>query len=378
MNRAKGSISPMQSTQNALWHEAVARLRELEDEVKRVEELVLGRLSPHDRRAVVAAVRGAEPEPPTGPAPILSVPDAPRIVGGIRRHLDGDPLDALALGYPAGIADPDAPPERTRTACLTHHALNTARLAMFVGIHHGYQPSTVEVVGVCALLHDLGLEAVPAELFAKIGPLTPDDRRTLETHVIDGADRVRACHDIDGLLRTIVPAVVRQHHERTDGSGYPDGLDAPHIHEFARLVALAEAYETMVSPRPYKAAMLPHDAMTTLLFDAFGKGRPARLDRRLATSFVRALSLYPIGSAVRLEGGEIAQVVAANPDAPERPHVRVSWRPGGTPVDRPYVLDLRGARTAVAEALPLPRPRNGTEHHAPQPHEQDPETTHQG
>jgi len=342
----------MHPDEDAIWSEAFDRLRELEDEVKRMEEFV------QDRLAVTEAPGGSLP--PAGfrrtcaPEPVVRLGEVPRLVSEIGRRLDGDPLEALAFTYPPGAFASGAPPERIRRACLFHHSLNTARLAMYVGLRHGYQPSTVEVIGVCALVHDVGLEGISAELFAKPGPLTAAERSTLEAHAADGAERVRRCRDLDGLLRAIVPAVVRQHHERADGSGYPDGLDAPHIHEFAQLVALAEAYETMVSPRPYKPAMLPHDAMATLLLEAFGKGCPARLDRRLATSFVRALSLYPIGSGVRLQSGELGQVVGANPDAPDQPHVRVLRASDGSRLERPRVIDLRDAGLAVEQAVPLP------------------------
>jgi hypothetical protein len=96
--------------------------------------------------------------------------------------------------------------------------------------------------------------------------------------------------------------------------------------------------------------------MTTLLLEAFGKGGPERFDRRLATSFLRALSLYPIGSGVRLDSGEVGQVVGANPSSPDRPHVRVLWRPDGGKLKRPRVVDLRGESVAVAEAVALPPP----------------------
>lgn len=352
----------VRSDQSGLGQEAWAKLRELEDEVKRVEELVLRHLAP---AATVPEAAVGSPSPAMGapapeerrlaePAAVLTVREVPRLVADIRRQLDADPLHALALAYPPEALSGGEAPEKVRRACLLHHATNTARLAMFVARRHGYQPTTVDVIGACALVHDIGLERVAAELFVKPGPLTASERRDLEAHAAEGAEQVRSCGELEGLLCAVVPAVVRQHHERTDGSGYPDGLAAPHIHEFAQLIALAEAYETMVSPRPYKPARLPHEAMSTLLLEAFGKGCPARFDRRLAASFLRALSLYPIGSGVRLQTGEVGQVVGSNSDAPERPHVRLLWRPDGRRVERPRVIDLRAAGLAVAQAVPLP------------------------
>jgi len=350
----------MAAAEQTLWEEALARLRDLEEEVKRVEEMVVARL---------AEAGGNEPASPpatavgsaTAPARrSLLLDEAPRLVAQLRRQVHSDPLDVLAFRYPASCFDPERPPEELRASCLLHHALNTARLAMFVAQRHGYRPTTIEVVGLCGLLHDVGMEVVPADLFAKAAPLTEEERRQLEDHAPEGEERVRSCRQLAGLLRAVVPRVVRQHHERADGSGYPDGLDAPHIHEFARLVALAEAYETMVTPRPYKPARLPHEAMATLLLEAFGKNGPARYDRRLATAMLRALSLYPIGSGVELEDGSVGQVVESNPDAPEKPHVRLIRGPGGQSLPRAKVVDLRRAGTGVVRAIPWPPPGDKT------------------
>ena len=347
----------MAATERTLWEEALARLRELEEEVKRVEEMVVARLETQPGApSQLSAPATASGAPMGEPARSLLLRDAPRLVAQLRRQLQGEPLRVLALDYPPSCFDRSRPPEQARASCLLHHALNTARLAMFVAARHGYRPTSVEVVGLCGLLHDVGMEGVPAELFVKAGPLSEAERRRLQDHAPEGEERVRACHDLDGLLRAVVPRVVRQHHERTDGSGYPDGLDAPHIHEFARLVALAEAYETMVTPRPYKPARLPHDAMTALLLEAFGKSGPARYDRRLATAMLRALSLYPIGSGVVLEDGSRGQVVESNPEAPEKPHVRLLWGPGGRRLERPRVVDLRQAGVRIAKAIPWPPP----------------------
>lgn len=355
----------MPPTETQLWREVIGKLHELHDEVSRVEDLVNGELGIQAAAAEPQIVVPTAPSPflaaptphwgPAGAEPPVTVATATRLVARLRRELDADPLRALELAYPAGLFDPDSPPDRMQRDGLRVHAMNTARLAMYVAAHHGFEGSTVELIGLCALLHDVGMTRTPPELFAKAAPLTPADRALLEAHTIEGADLLEASPELDGLLRTVLAGVVRQHHERIDGSGYPNGVAAPHIHEFARLLALAEAYETMVTPRPYRRPCLPNEAMETLLLEAYGKaGRPARFDRRLAASFVRALSLYPIGSGVSLDSGETGQVVGANPDDPARPHVRILWGPDGQPLQRPRVIDLREAAVAVTRPLALP------------------------
>jgi putative nucleotidyltransferase with HDIG domain len=345
----------MQPSETQLWRDVLGRLTELQDEVQRVEELVHRRgAEPKAPSAHLAACRPRW-SPLGAPSPPITAESAPRLVARLRRQLDTDPLDGLALAYPLALFAPGVPPPRVQRECLSRHAIHTARLAMYVARAHGYEPSTVEVIGLCGLLHDVGMEATPPELFTKAGPLTGDEVSVLRAHTVEGFETLRADRRLDGLLRSVVARVVRQHHERVDGSGYPDGVAEPHIHEFARLVALAEAYEAMVTPRPYRAPCLPHEAMETLLLEAYGKaGRARRFDRPLAATFVRALSLYPIGSGVRLDTGETGQVVGSNPDAPERPFVRVLWSPSGEPLERPRVVDLREAPATVAAAVALP------------------------
>ena len=362
----------MQPSESGLWREVLGKLRELQDEMRHVEELVYAEIAEAPpASAAPPVVAPTAPSPYQARAPqhysplsaepaVITLATAPRLVGRIRRALDADPLRALDLSYPPELFAPGVPPDRVQRECLHRHALNTARLAMHVASHHGYEPSTVEAIGLCALLHDVGMAHTPPELFVKTGPLTPEEVEALQAHTVEGAEMLRADRELDGLLRAVVSAVVRQHHERADGSGYPDGLDAPHIHEFAHLLALVEAYETMVTPRPYRQPCLPNEAMETLLLEAFGRaGRPARFDQRLASAFVRALSLYPIGSGVCLATGEMGQVVGSNPDDPARPHVRVLWGQDGQPLERPHVVDLCAAGTPVRRAIALPAP--GTE-----------------
>ena len=355
----------MPPTETQLWREVLGKLHELHDEVQRVEDLVHGELGGEPADAEPHVVAPAAPSPflaapaphwgPAGAEPPVTVSTAARLVARIRRELEADPLHALALAYPAGLFAPETPPEQMQREGLRVHAMNTARLAMYVAAHHGFEPSTVDLIGLCALLHDVGMTRTPPELFAKAAPLTSAERFLLEAHTIEGADLLDASPELGGLLRTVLSGVVRQHHERIDGSGYPDGAAAPHIHEFARLLALAEAYETMVTPRPYRRPCLPNEAMETLLLEAYGKaGRAVRFDRRLAASFVRALSLYPIGSGVCLATGEMGQVVGANADDPARPYVRILWGPDGQPLGRPRVIDLSEAALSVARPLALP------------------------
>ena len=350
----------MLATSHDLWREVLGKLGELHEEVQRAEEFLARRV---ESQAKAEGAAGAASEGTPEGAPVAAAdpgspvtPElAPYLLAEIRADLAADPLRALDLAYPPGLFAPGAPPEWSQRECLRCHSHHTARLAMFVAERHGFQPSTVEVIGLCALLHDVGLERVSPELFGKSVPLMPRERAVLEAHAIEGADRLAASSGLEGLLRAVVPRVVRQHHERSDGSGYPDGLEEPHIHEFARLLALAEAYETMVSPRPYRQPCLPHEAMEALLLDAFGKaGRPPRFDKRIATTFLRALSLYPIGSGVELVSGERGRVVGSNPDAPDRPHVRLFRGADGQRLERPRVVDLWRAGIEVARAVPVP------------------------
>lgn len=136
------------------------------------------------------------------------------------------------------------------------HATNVARISLELGRALGLPRAELVSLGIGALLHDVGKLAVPAELLESPRSLTEDEWAIVRAHSAAGESLVA------GYLRhPSVRAVIRWHHERVDGSGYPDGLRGDAIPLVARIVAVADAYDAMVAERPYAAARTPWDAV---------------------------------------------------------------------------------------------------------------------
>ncbi len=139
------------------------------------------------------------------------------------------------------------------------HAMGAAELATRVARHMGLPEDQVETVRLAAILHDVGKIAVPDRILHKEGPLTPEERKLVQSHPEVGA------HLIAGIpfLRDVA-TVIRHHHERHDGTGYPSRLPGEAIPLGARIVALVDAYSAMTTDRPYRRAMSHADAVTEI------------------------------------------------------------------------------------------------------------------
>ena len=203
---------------------------------------------------------------------------------------------------------------------------------------------------VAALFMDCGMMRVQAEVLAKPGPLTPDDRRVVEQHARYGAELItRYIPDAAPLA-----AGVAAHHERNDGTGYPLGLKGSTAPSLGRMLAAADVYAALCCPRPHRPAQDTRSALTDVLLMA----EQGQLDRDFAEYLVH-LSFYPVGSVVELTDGRVG-VVAANhpnrldPRAPGRPVVAVLANSDGGLLPLPEHLDLSASdRGGILRTLPI-------------------------
>jgi putative nucleotidyltransferase with HDIG domain len=140
------------------------------------------------------------------------------------------------------------------------HALAIAELSRRVGVEFDLSEEVQEALALGALLHDLGKLGVPEAVLEKSGPLTQQEWEVIKRHPDIGA---RMIEQIWCLRR--VAQVIRHHHERYDGSGYPDGLEGEEIPLTARIVAATDAYDVMVRSRPYGESRSPTEAIEELM-----------------------------------------------------------------------------------------------------------------
>jgi len=153
------------------------------------------------------------------------------------------------------------------------HSERVAHLARRLAAARGLDPDEVAAIGEAGRLHDIGKIGVPEPVLRKPGPLTAEEWHAMRRHPLIGAQIIAP---FEFFARSA--AFIRHHHERWDGGGYPDGLAGGAIPLGARIVAVADVFDALTSPRPYRAA-IPHDAALARLRDEAGRG----LDPELVT-----------------------------------------------------------------------------------------------
>jgi HD-GYP domain-containing protein (c-di-GMP phosphodiesterase class II) len=202
------------------------------------------------------------------------------------------------------------------------------------------------VLGVGLLLHDIGKLAVPQEILQKPGPLTDDEWVAMREHPMLGVQILKKAEGISPLTR----AVVRSHHERWNGAGYPDKQKGLDIHQFARIAAVADVFDALTSNRYYRKAMPVHEG-----YDFIMSRSGTDFDPEVADIFGSFVAPYPPGTAVRLSDGASALVKQVRMDKVKFPVVRVVTDASGLPI-RPTEIDLGSARelTIVATDVELP------------------------
>jgi HD-GYP domain-containing protein (c-di-GMP phosphodiesterase class II) len=203
---------------------------------------------------------------------------------------------------------------RTHDDYTFSHSVNVCILATVLGLAMGYSETRLRELALGGLLHDLGKMIVPCEILNKPGKLTEDELVLVKRHSESGFEILRRQHDMPLLASHIA----FQHHEKVDGSGYPRGLAKDEIHEYARIVAIADVYDALISDRSYRPGMLPHQAYEILHASA-----NSHFDEDILEMFFRYIAIYPIGTMVQLNTGEIGIVTEIFPRLQARPVVSV-------------------------------------------------------
>jgi putative nucleotidyltransferase with HDIG domain len=169
-------------------------------------------------------------------------------------------------GEPADAKLPRSEPTNALLAMLAErdmrtcsHAQATAEWTRRLCESMGLDRETASFIELCSLLHDIGMAGTPESILLKPGELTAEERDVMREHAAAGA---RILNQVPSLARC--SAVVRAHHERWDGTGYPDGLAGDAIPFEARVIAVADAFHAMISDRPYRAAIPPRRALDIL------------------------------------------------------------------------------------------------------------------
>ena len=197
---------------------------------------------------------------------------------------------------------------------MARAGVNCAILSVVVGQTMKLPPHRLVHLASGALLHDVGMLRVPQEIIKKKGALSPEEAQKMRAHpLLTYRIVIKELQYPDD-----VGLVGLQHHERWDGDGYPRRTSGQSIDLLARIVSVADAFEAMVSQKPYRNSMIGYAAMKNLLSD-----NSRRFDPDVLKAFVRSMGIYPIGSIVVLNNAAIARVVDTHADAPLRPRLKI-------------------------------------------------------
>lgn len=210
------------------------------------------------------------------------------------------------------------------------HCLNVCILAIAFGRHLGMSEPELEKLGLCGLLHDVGKMRVPAAVLNKVEPLTDKEFNIIKAHTVHGRNLLMSS---PGIFNGAVD-VAYSHHERIDGLGYPRKLKASGISDFARIVAIVDAYDAMTADRCYSRAIPTTDALKIIF-----KDRGTHFDERLALEFIKSVGLYPPGSIVELVNGLVGIVLETHPRYRHLPKILVV-RNLREPLEKERVLTL--------------------------------------
>ena len=214
------------------------------------------------------------------------------------------------------------------------HSLKVAIYLMTLGRHLGFPREQLSELGTIGLLLDIGMLKMPTSLVEKAAALTQEENALLVKHV----DYSLQALEQDDPLPRFVARGIYEHHERIDGSGYPQGLAGDEISVYGRMAAIADTFAAMTTARPYDVTHSPFDAMKELFREAESK-----LHAPLVEQFVQAISIFPVGSLIELSSGEVAIVLEHNGVRRLEPTVLVLTDPDKNLLAQPVTLELMGA-----------------------------------
>lgn len=191
------------------------------------------------------------------------------------------------------------------------HSVDVATISMIIAKKLGLSHDEIYDIGITGLLHDIGKSKIPNEILNKPGRLTDEEFYIMKQHSVYG---YRILQDKPDVKESIKLGVL-QHHEKSNGKGYPMGVGGAQITQFAKIISVADIYDALVTERPYKQGFSPRDAVEMLM------AMTGELDISSLRAFMGSVILYPVGSTVELSNGERARVVENYEEAIMRPKV---------------------------------------------------------
>jgi putative nucleotidyltransferase with HDIG domain len=211
------------------------------------------------------------------------------------------------------------------------HSLRVCILALTFGRHLDFNREELNMLGIGALLHDVGKMRVPSDVLNKPGRLTDAEFELMKSHVPEG---VKILAKAEGIPQASIQ-VAAQHHERYAGGGYANGVSGDKIGTFGLISGIVDCYDAITSDRVYHSGMSPYEALTNMY-----SWRNTDFHPGLIEQFIQCMGIYPVGSLVELSDGSIGVVINVNRRRRLRPRVALVLKPNKKPYRRTKLLNL--------------------------------------
>ncbi|MCH6584001.1 MAG: HD-GYP domain-containing protein [Proteobacteria bacterium] len=211
------------------------------------------------------------------------------------------------------------------------HSIHTCIFALAFGRHLGMESTELSTLGIAALLHDVGKAKVPTEILNKPDRLTPQEYDVMQRHVRWG---VEILINSKGISAAVIDGA-GYHHERWSGSGYSRELRKNQIPSYAQIIGIVDCYDSLISQSPYREPIVA----PTALQDIYG-WRDSEFETLLVEHFIRCMGIYPIGSIVELNTGDIGVVVTVNQVRRLKPRITLVLMPDKSPYSPLKTINL--------------------------------------
>ncbi len=222
-------------------------------------------------------------------------------------------------------------------AKLATHSVDTSVLAMAIGQDCGCDPQHLKLLGLAAMVHDIGQLRLPLNLLRKVQPYSPQDHKLIQAHCDIGEAMLNQFPEFPQESKQMI----LHHHERLDGSGYPTGLRGSDLSELTQILSIADTYDAQISGRCSVPPVPPSRALSELYRAAVAGQYATNLVQRL----IHLLGVYPIGSLVRLNTGEQAVVIWVHSHSRLTPTIKLLKNELGQPVEEQEIIDLSSQAT---------------------------------
>lgn len=221
------------------------------------------------------------------------------------------------------------------------HSVAVCALMIALGRQLELDDEQIRLAGLAGLLHDIGKMAVPLPILNKPGKLTDEEFGAVKQHPEKGHKMLL---ETPGMPEAALD-VCLHHHEKIDGTGYPEGLKGDQISLFARMGAICDVYDAITSNRPYKQGWCPAESLRRMA--EWSKGH---FDERMFAAFIKCIGIYPVGTLVRLKSERLGVVVELpTGQSLIKPKVRVFYSAKASSYVRPELVDL--ASPAVTDSI---------------------------